>query len=57
MQHDSVGQTRCLNLGQKLDGPLHYSLIELSFEGAKPALPVRIKVTAYPHQRSIVLEG
>jgi Icc-related predicted phosphoesterase len=52
---ETFGQTVCLNLGQKLDGPLHYALIEVSFELTKPVLPSFMKVTAYPYQQSVVL--
>ena len=46
----------CWNLlGQKMDGPLHYALIEVSFNTAKPSLPECVKVTAYPRQQMIVL--
>jgi len=52
---DSIGQTVCLNLGQKMDGPLHYALIEASFDTAKPSLPGCMKLIAYPRQESTIL--
>ena len=52
---DAIGQTVCLNLGQKMDGPLHYAVIEVSFETTKPSLPASMKITAYPRQESVLL--
>ena len=52
---DTIGPTVCLNLGQKMDGPLHYALIEASFNAMKPSLPALMTVTAYPRQESLVL--
>jgi hypothetical protein len=51
----TIGQTVCLNLGQKMDGPLHYAVIEASFDSTKPSLPASLKITAYPRQESVLL--
>jgi Icc-related predicted phosphoesterase len=55
--HEKVRQTQVVNAGQKLDGPLHYSLIEFEFPQATPGLPTRIKVSAFPWERSIEVLG
>ena len=41
-----------MNVGQTLDGPLHYSVIAAAFSSEKPSLPVKMKVTAYPYKQS-----
>jgi len=46
--HYQVRQTRVVNVSQKLDGPLHYSLIEFEFPQVTPCLPTRIRVSAFP---------
>jgi len=53
--HETLLQTHCINVGQKLDGPLHYCLIEATFPRPTPSLPTSIKVTAYPHNESLKL--
>ena len=53
--HEPLLQTQCVNLGQKLDGPLHYCVIEAIFPRPTPSLPTRITVTAYPHNESFTL--
>lgn len=45
---ERMGATFCVNVGQKLDGPLHYTVIEAAFSSAKPSLPFKMKVTAHP---------
>jgi len=49
---DKIGATFCMNVGQKLDGPLHYSVIEAAFSSEKPSLPAKMKVTSYPYKQS-----
>jgi len=53
--HEPLRQTQCVNLGQKLDGPLHYCVIEATFPRPTPLLPTSITVTAYPHNESFTL--
>jgi Icc-related predicted phosphoesterase len=53
--HEKVRQTCVVNVGQKLDGTLHYSLIELEFPNSTPCLPQRVKVTAYPWDQEVEL--
>ena len=50
---DKIGQTVCVNVGQKLDGPLHYCVIEFTFAKPTPCLPSRILVSAYPWDQSV----
>src|ERR1017187_8529022 len=45
---DKVGRSVCLNVGQKLDGPPHYCVLEFTFPKSTPSLPSRIRVSAYP---------
>src|ERR1017187_5443871 len=45
---DKVGRTVCINVGQKLDGPLHYCVLEFTFPKSTPSLPSRIRMSAYP---------
>lgn len=53
--HEKLLQTQCVNLGQKLDGPLHCCVIEAIFQRPTPSLPTSITVTAYPHNGSFTL--
>src|ERR1039458_8201850 len=50
---EKVGRTVCLNVGQKLDGPLHYCVLEFTFPQSTPSLPSRIRVSAYPWDQSL----
>jgi Icc-related predicted phosphoesterase len=51
--HERVHDTQVINVGQRLDGPLHYTVIEMQFPKTTPCLPRYIQVTAYPWQQSI----
>ena len=54
--HTLVHQTNCVNVGQKLDGPLHYCVIEAEFPTPAPCLPWRTQLTAYPWEQSITID-
>ncbi len=51
--HERVRRTRVVNVGQKLDGPLHYSMIELEFPKSTPCTPRCVKVTAFPWDQAV----
>lgn len=53
--HERMRETQVVNVGQKLDGPLHYSVVEFEFPGSTPCLPQCIKVTAYPWNQTMEL--
>jgi Icc-related predicted phosphoesterase len=57
MWHEKVRQTCVINVGQKLDGPLHYSVIEMEFPGATPCLPRSVRVGAFPWEQTLELGG
>lgn len=46
--HHRVGETLVVNVGQPHDGVLHYALIDAEFEDARPSLPGRLTVRAFP---------
>ena len=39
---DQVGHTFCCNVGQRLDGPLHFAVIEATFPSSRTSLPVSL---------------
>jgi Icc-related predicted phosphoesterase len=51
--HEKVRQTEVVNVGQKLGGTLHYSVIEMEFPGSTPCLPQRVKVAAFPWDQEV----
>jgi len=50
--HEKLRETQCVNVGQELDGPLHYCLIEATFPQPTPCLRTRVTVTAFPWDES-----
>jgi Icc-related predicted phosphoesterase len=48
-----LGSTVSINLGHTEVGPLHYSLVEAEFAERAPSLPMRMRITAYPHRESL----
>jgi Icc-related predicted phosphoesterase len=55
--HERVRQTTCVNVGQKLDGPLHYCLVEIEFKKPVPSRPSRLRVTALPWNQTVDVLG
>jgi len=51
--HARIGQSACVNLGQTVDGPLHYGILEAEFVQAAPCLPSRMRFTAFPWNQSL----
>ena len=40
-----IGETTCVNLGQRMEGPLGYLLIDLGFPKDSPCLPEICKLS------------
>lgn len=54
---EKVRETVCVNVGQKLDGPLHCCLVEFEFAKPVPSLPSQIKEAAFPWNQTIEVIG
>jgi len=54
--HERVRETQVVNVGQKLDGTLHYSVVEMEFPGSTACLPRSVRVTAFPWDQRVELE-
>lgn len=55
--HDTLGDTHVVNVGQTANGELHYALVEAQFPSEKPGLPSHLKVTAFPVDEQLVVNG
>ena len=51
--YDRLGDTICVNVGQSPNAPLHYAIVDAEFPSAKPSLPARLSITAYPRGESV----
>ena len=51
--HEKVRQTCVVNVGQKLDGPLHYSMTKFEFPRSTPCLPQSVRMKAFPWDQTV----
>lgn len=53
--HHRIQGTTCVNAGQKLNGPLHYTVVDFEFRDEHSEVPSKMEVTSYPKGQTLAL--